>query len=160
MKAGVLLLFIVLFVTLSSPTSLADWEISKNVTQRSTISLRGYMDEIFIYQTEEGLAGSKLVYGSRGSGTATRTVTSYVDECEIYFNVQGEFDYQPYKPQTSENDLRSALSAKNREVCTIISESYAGMEYLIEETTSSQNDGVPVRQISSQGRGTARLGSW
>jgi hypothetical protein len=159
MKARVLLLLIVLLVMLSSP-SLADWEIAKNVTQRSTISLRGYMDEIFIYQTEGGLAGSKLVYGSRGSGTATRTVTSYVDECEIYFNVQGEFDYQPYKPQTSENDLRSALSAKNREVGTIISESYAGMEYLIEETSSSQNDGVPVRQISSQGRGTARLGSW
>ncbi len=161
MKARVLLLFTVLLVVLSSPTVLADWEISKNVTHRSTISLRGYMDEIFIYQTEEGLAGSKLVYGSRGSGTATRTVTSYVDECEIYFNVQGEFDYHPYEPQTSENDLRGALRAKNREVGTIISENYSGMVYLIEETASSQNDdGLPVYEISSRQRGTAWLGTW
>jgi hypothetical protein len=160
MKARVLLPLIVLFVMLASSTSLADWEIAKNVTQRSTIYLNGYMDEMFIYQTEEGLAGSKLVYGSRGSGTASRTVTSYVDECEIYFNVQGEFNYKPYVPQTSESDLLSALRAKNHEVGTIISESYSGMEYLIEETTTPQNDGVPVYQISSQGRGTARLGTW
>jgi hypothetical protein len=160
MKVRVLLPLIVLFVMLSSSTSLADWEIAKNVTQRSTIYLNGYMDEMFIYQTEEGLAGSKLVYGSRGSGTASRTVTSYVDECEIYFIVQGEFNYKPYVPQTSERDLRSALRAKNREVGTIISESYSGMEYLIEETTSSQKDDVPVYQITSQGRGMAQLGSW
>ena len=159
MKARVLLLLIVLLVTLSSP-SYADWNVSKNVTQRSTISLRGYMDEIFIYQTEEGLAGSKLVYGSRGSGTATRTVTSYVDECEISFNVQGEFFYHPYTPQTFENDLRSALRAKNREVGTIISERNAGMVYLIEDDASSEKDGLPVREISSQDRGMAMLGGW
>lgn len=160
MKARVLLPLIVLFVMLASPTSFAEWEIAKNVTQRSTIYLNGYMDEMFIYQTQEGLTGSKLVYGSRGSGTASRTVTSYVDECEIYFNVQGEFNYKPYVPQTSENDLLSALREKNREVGTIISESYSGMEYLIEETTSSQKDGVPVYQITSQGRGMAQLGTW
>ena len=159
MKARVLLLLIVLLVTLSSP-SYADWNVSKNVTQRSTISLRGYMDEIFIYQTEEGLAGSKLVYGSRGSGTATRTVTSYVDECEVSFNVQGEFFYHPYTPQTFENDLRSALRAKNREVGTIISERNAGMVYLIEDDASSEKDGLPVREISSQDRGMAMLGGW
>lgn len=159
MKARVLLLLIVLLVTLSSP-SYADWNVSKNVTQRSTISLRGYMDEIFIYQTEEGLAGSKLVYGSRGSGTATRTVTSYVDECEISFNVQGEFFYHPYTPQTSENDLRSALRAKNREVGTIISERNAEMVYLIVDAASSEKDGVPVGEISSKDRGMAMLGTW
>ena len=158
MTARVLLLLIVLLVTLSSP-GLADWNVSKNVTQRSTIFLRGYMDEIFIYQTEEGLAGSKLVYGSRGSGTATRTVTGYVDEDEISFNVQGEFFYQPYTPQTSENDLLRALRAKNREVGTVVSESYAGGVYLINDPLASQND-VPVYQISSQGRGAARLGTW
>ncbi len=160
MKARVLLPLAVLFVMLVSPTGLADWEIAKNVTQRSTIYLNGYMDEMFIYQTEEGLAGSKLVYGTRGSGTVYRTQTTYVDECEIYFNVQGEFDYKPYKPQTSESDLLSALRAKNREVGTVISESYTGIEYLIKDTTSSQKDDVLVYQISSQDRGTARLGAW
>jgi len=160
MKPRVLLLLSVLLVILSSPPNLADWDIAKNVNQRSTISLRGYMDEIFIYQTEKDLAGSKLVYGTRGSGTATRTMTTHVDEGEIYINVQGEFDYHPYRPITSENDLREALRAKNRELGTIISESYSGMEYQIEEITSSSNDGVPVYEISSQGWGTARLGAW
>jgi hypothetical protein len=159
MKARILLLLIVLLVTLSYP-GLADWNVSKNVTQRSTISLRGYMDEIFIYQTEEGLAGSKLVYGSQGSGTATRTVTSYVDECEISFNVQGEFFYHPYTPKIFENDLRSALRAKNREVGTIIRERNAEVVYLIEDDASSEKDGLPVREISSQDRRTAILGGW
>jgi hypothetical protein len=159
MKARVLLLLIVLLVALSS-SGLADWNVSKNVTQRSTISLRGYMDEIFIYQTEEGLAGSKLVYGSRGSGTATRTVTSYIDECEISFNVQGEFFYHPYTPQTSENDLLGALRAKNRELGSMVSENNAGMVYLIEDAASSQKNGVLVHQISSQEQGIARLGTW
>lgn len=159
MKVRVLLLLVVLLVTLSSP-GLADWDIAKNVTQRSTISLNGYMDEIFVYQTEEGYAGSKLAYTSRGSGTATRTVTSYVDDCEISFNVQGEFDYHPYEPQTSESDLRSALRAKNREVGSVISESNAGVEYLIEEDASSQKESVPVYEISSLGQSVARLGTW
>ncbi|HPR67358.1 MAG TPA: hypothetical protein PLM24_09520 [Methanothrix sp.] len=159
MKVRVLLLLAALLVTLSSP-GLADWDIAKNVSQRSTISLNGYMDEIFVYQTEEDLAGSKLAYASRGSGTATRTVTSYVDECEISFNVQGEFYYHPYEPQSSESDLRSALRAKNREVGSLISESNAGVEYLIKEDASSQKESVPVYDISSQGQSVARLGTW
>lgn len=160
MKVRVLLLVAVLSVMLLSTTGLADWEIAKNVTQRSTIYLNGYMDEMFVYQTEEGLAGSKLVYGSRGSGTAYRTVTTYADDCELYFNVQGEFDYKPYVPQNSESDLRSALQAKNRELGTIVSESYSGLEYLIEDGSTPQKNGLPVYQISSQGQGVARLGTW
>jgi len=159
MKSRVLLLLSVLLVIISSSPSLADWDIAKNVNQRSAISLRGYMDEIFIYQTEKDFAGSKLVYGTQGSGTATRTMTTHVDQGEMHINVQGEFYYHPYRPITSENDLRGALRAKNLELGKIISESYSGMEYQIEETSSS-NDGVPVYEISSQGRGTARLGAW
>lgn len=159
MKVRVLLLLVVLLVTLSSP-GLADWDIAKNVSQRSTISLNGYMDEIFVYQTEEGYAGSKLAYASRGSGTATRTVTSYVGECEMSFNVQGEFYYHPYEPQSSESDLRSALRAKNREMGSLISESNAGVEYLIEDDASSKKYSVPVYDISSQGQSVARLGTW
>ncbi|HII06249.1 MAG TPA: hypothetical protein HA349_02715 [Methanotrichaceae archaeon] len=160
MKTRVLLMLAILFLMFVSPTGLADWSIAKNVTQRSTIYLSGYMDEMSIYQTEKGLAGQKLVFGTRGSGTVSRTQTTYVDECGIYFNVQGEFDYKPYKPKTSESDLRSALCAKNYEVGTVISESYTGIVYLIEDTTVSQNDDVPVYQISSQERGVARLGAW
>lgn len=160
MRARVLLPLAVLFLMLASPTGLADWEIAKNVTQRSTIYLNGYMDEMSIYQTEKGLSGQKLVFGTRGSGTVSRTQTTYVDECGIYFNVQGVFDYKPYKPKTSESDLRSALCAKNYEVGTVISETYTGIEYLIKDTISSQNDKVPVYDISSQGRGVAQLGAW
>ncbi len=159
MKARVLLLVILLVIS-SSPGSLADWEIAENVTQRSTIFLRGYMDELMIYQTEEGVSGSKLVYGSRGSGTASRTVTSYVDECEISFKVEGVFDYHPYEPETSESDLRRALRAKNLEVGAIISESYTGAEYLIEDRPASQKNEAGIYQISSQGQNAAFLGGW
>ncbi|HQA62784.1 MAG TPA: hypothetical protein PLJ69_07545 [Methanothrix sp.] len=181
MKAGVLILLSFLSVLLSPPSALAgcgdgecedaDWKIAKNVTQRSTIFLIGYMDEMGAYQTESGIAGSKLVYGVRGSGTASKTMTVYVDEggvCDgegggsgIYYNVQAEYNYHPYTfiPQTTTYDkkadsyLRSALRAKNRVVGTAIAENSPGVEYLIKEDATDEESLPPAMEV-------LRLGSW
>jgi hypothetical protein len=160
MNFRVLSLLIALSMLLSSPGVLADWKIAKSVEQRSTIYLSGYMDEMFIYQTEKDIAGSKLVYGTRGSGTASRTMATYADEDEIYFNVRGEFHYRPYRPMDSESDLRKALRAKNLEVGTVVSGSYTGGVYLIRDATPSNDDGVIIHQIGSSRRPTVGLGSW
>ena len=155
MKARVLLPLAVLSVMLVSPTGLAAWSIAGNVTEHSYIYLSGYMDEMKIYQTDKGIAGQKLVVGTQGSGTVSRTHTAYVDNSEngseMYFNEWGVFK--------SEGDLRNALCAKNYAVGTVISESYSEIEYLIKDTIIFQNDNVSVYQIASQGRGTARLGA-
>lgn len=179
MKAGVLILLSFLSVLLSPPSALAgcgdgecedaDWKIAKNVTQRSTIFLIGYMDEMGAYQTESGIAGSKLVYGVRGSGTASKTMTVYVDEggvCDgegggsgIYYNVQAEYNYHPYTfvPETTtygreaEGHLRSALRAKNRVVGTEIAERSPGVDYLLAEEAAPQQR--PALEV-------LRLGSW
>ena len=199
MKAGILLLLAILSVLLISSRGLAgcgdagcdvdwsgadcrgpdcdggQWKLAKNVTYRSTIFLTGYMDEMSVYQTEKGIRGSKLAYGVRGSGTASRTMTVEVDEagmCDgemsgsgIYFNVQAEYNYHPYTLRTSsgeeESYLRSALRAKNRVVGTTVSESSSGVEYLIiDDAAASEKGGLPAYQISSQVRGPVRVGSW
>lgn len=170
MKARVLILLVILSVFLSAQPALSDWEIAENVEQRSTISLKGYMEEMFIIQTEKGIAGQKLVFGTMGSGTASRTMTTFVDDCDadecdvdgcgISFKIDAVYDYHPYSPKTSESDLRAALRAKNLEVGTVVSDSYTGGVYLIKDVIPSNEDGVPIFQISSRSRPAASLGSW
>lgn len=160
MKAKVLILLAVLSMILSAQPALCDWEIAKNVEQRSTISLRGYMEEMFIIQTEKGIAGQKLVFGTMGSGTASRTMTTLIDECEVSFKVDAVYNYHPYSPKTAENDLLTALRAKNLAVGTVASESYSGGAYLIKEVIPSNKEGVPVFQITSRSRPAAIPGSW
>lgn len=170
MKAKVLMLLAVLSVVLSAQPALCDWKIAKNVEQRSSIFLRGYMEEMFVYQTEEGIAGQKLVFGTKGSGTASRTMTTFVDDCDaercdpegcgISFKIDAVYDYHPYSPKTSESDLLAALRAKNLEVGTVVSDSYTEGVYLIKDVIPSNEDGVPIFQISSRSRPAASLGSW
>ena len=159
MKARSLMLLVILSVFLSVQSALCDWEIDRNVEQRSSITLRGYMDEMFIIQTEKGIAGQKLVFGTKGSGTASRTVTTLIDECEVSFKVDAVYAYHPYRPNSSEGDLRAALRAKNLAVGTVASDGRTGGSYLIKEVIPSNEDAVPIFQISSQGRPAARLGS-
>lgn len=165
MKAKVLILLAVLSMILSAQPALCDWEIAKNVEQRSTISLRGYMEEMFIIQTEKGIAGQKLVFGTMGSGTASRTMTTLIDDCDadrcdpegcgVTFKIDAVYNYHPYSPKTAENDLLTALRAKNLAVGTVASESYSGGAYLIKEVIPSNKEGVPVFQISSRSRPAA-----
>jgi hypothetical protein len=160
MKARSLMLVVILSVFLSAQPALSGWDVARPVEQRSSISLRGYMDELFIIQTEKGIAGQKLVFGTKGSGTASRTVTTLIDEDEVSFKVDAVYAYHPYRPKSSEGDLRAALRAKNLAVGTVASDSYSGGSYQIKEVIPSNRDGVPIFQISSQGRPAARLGSW
>lgn len=160
MKTKVLMLLAVLSVVLSAQPALSDWKTATNVEQRSSISLRGYMEEMFIIQTEKGIAGQKLVFGTTGSGTASRTMTTFIDECEVSFKVDAVYNYHPYSPKSSESDLRAALRAKNLAVGTVASDSYNGGAYLIKDVIPSNEDGVPIFQISSRSRPAASLGSW
>lgn len=160
MKSRILLLA-VLSVMLASSGALAEWSIAGNVTEHSYIYLSGYIDEMKIYQTDSRIAGQKLVVGTQGSGTVSRTHTAHIDDGGMYFNEWGVFDHRPYATQTAgtESDLRNALCAKNYAVGTVISESYTDIEYLIKDTTIFQNDNVSIYSIASQGRGTARIGA-
>lgn len=199
MKAGVLLLLAILSVLLISSTGLAGcdgtscdvdwvgadcggddcdgglWKLAENLTYRSTIHLTGYMDEMSVYQTEKGMAGSKIAYGVQGSGTASRTMTVEADEggmCDgkmsgsgIYFSVQAEYDYHPYTPITSSGEedsyLKSALRAKNRVVGTTVSLSSSGVDYqIVDDAAPSERDGLPAYTIPSQAKAPVRVGSW
>jgi len=152
MKARVLLPLIVLSVMLISPAGFATWDYAGDLTEHSHIYLSGYIDEMKIYQTDSGIAGQKLVVGTEGSGTVSRTQTAYVDNSSMFFNEWGVF-------QSEEGDLRNALCAKNYAVGTVVSESYTDIEYLIKDTTIFQNDNGSIYSIASEGRGTARLGA-
>lgn len=183
MKAGLAVLLGVVLFLLAPPTALggcddqkckdADWKIAKNVTHQSSIFLIGYMNEMGVYQTERGAAGSKLAYSVSGSGTASKTMTVYVDEggscggncggdgggSGIYLNIQAEYNYHPYTfvPETTtygreaESHLRSALRAKNRVVGTEIAERSPGADYLLAEEAAPQQR--PALEV-------LRLGSW
>ena len=170
MKAKVLMLLAVLSVVLSAQPALSDWKTEKNVEQRSSISLRGDMEEMFIIQTEKGIAGQKLVFGTMGSGTASRTMTTFIDDCGadecdpegcgVSFKIDAVYNYHPYSPKTAESDLLAALRAKNLAVGTVASDNYNGGAYLIKDVIPSNEEGVPIFQISSRSRPAARLGSW
>ena len=153
-----MLLVVILLMALLCPAS-ASFTRTGNVSEHSFIHLSGYMDEMKIYQTDKGFKGQKLVVGTQGSGMVSRTQTAYVTDDEIYFNEWGVFDYRPYLVESSENDLRNALCAKNYAMGTVISESYSDLTDLIKDTTIYQNDNVSVYQIGSHFRGTAKIGA-
>lgn len=136
---------------------------TQNLTEHSWMYFQGYMDETKIYQTDSGFAGQKLVVGTRGSGTVSRTHTAEVygggNYDELSFNEWGVFNYRPYTPPLTESDLRNALCAKNYEVGSVISESYTGIRSLVKDTTVYQDDQVSVYQIGSIVSGTTKIGA-
>ena len=164
MIRGLLSIAVLLIVAIQA--NAADWTTTGNVSEHSHIHLTGYMDEMKIYQTDAGFQGQKLVVGTQGSGTASRTQTAYVSEDEVYFNEWGVFNYRPYTPAsaetgagTLESQMRNALCAKNYAVGSSVSESYTDLTYLVKDTTIFQNDEVSVYQIGSSFRGTAKVGA-
>ena len=52
--------------------------VTQNLTEHSWVYNQGYMDDMRIYQTEAGFHGQKLVTGTRGSGTVSRTINTQV----------------------------------------------------------------------------------
>jgi hypothetical protein len=135
----------------------------QNLTEHSWMYFQGYMDDTRIYQTEPGYAGQKLVSGTRGSGTVSRTQSAQVyggsDDDMLSFNEWGVFYYKPYTPAPTQSDLKNALCAKNYEVGSVISESYSNIQQLVKDTNIYQDDQVSVYQIGSVVRGTTKIGS-
>jgi hypothetical protein len=136
---------------------------TQNLTEHSWMYFQGYMDDTRIYQTDPGYAGQKLVSGTRGSGTVSRTQSAQVygggDYDEISFNEWGVFDYKPYTPPPTQSDLKNALCAKNYEVGSVFSESYSNIQQLVKDTNVYQDDQVSVYQIGSIARATTKIGS-
>jgi hypothetical protein len=135
----------------------------QNFTEHSWIYNQGYMDDMRIYQTDAGFHGQKVVTGTRGSGTVSRTIAAQVyggsNQDEISMSEWGVFQYKPYIPPLTESDLRNALCAKNYEVGSVYSESYSNLRDLIKDTTAIQTDQVSVYDIHSEVQGTAKIGA-
>jgi len=159
-----LILVLMLFCAIAVPGQAATTVAPQNLTEHSWIYFQGYMDDTRIYQTEPGFAGQKLVSGTRGSGTVSRTQFAQVyggsdNDDVLSFNEWGVFTYKPYIPEPTQSDLKNALCAKNYEVGSVISESYSNIQQLVKDTNIYQDDQVSVYQIGSIVRGTTKIGS-
>ncbi len=139
--------------------------VTQNLTEHSWVYNQGYMDDMRIYQTEAGFHGQKLVTGTRGSGTVSRTISTQVyggfekGMDQISMNEWGVYQYKPYTPPLTQSDLRNALCAKNYEVGSVYSESYSNLRDLIKDTVVEETDQVSVYNIHSEVQGTAKIGA-
>jgi len=168
-----LILALLLFVMCFAPvTGSALVSVPQNLTEHSWMYFQGNMDDTKIYQTEPGYAGQKLVSGTRGSGTVSRTQSDTIyggtlpgtshqgyDDM-MSFNEWGVIsNNKPYTPSLTQNDLKNALCAKNYEVGSVISESYSNIRQLVKDTNIYQDKNVSVYQIGSVASGTTKIGS-
>ena len=151
-----------------------------SLTEYSWMYFTGYTDDMRIYQTDGGFSGQKLVTGTRGSGTISRTINAQVyagdndeddhDEddhhhhrdktgIDMSFNEWGVYTYRPYQPPLTQSDLKNALCAKNYDVGSVISESYSNIRELVKDTNIKQDQQVSVYEINTELMGTAKIGS-
>jgi len=141
--------------------------VPQNLTEHSWIYSQGTINDMRIYQSEAGYNGQKLVTGTRGTGTVSRTIDMQVyggfedGYNEIWGNEWGVFQNRPtrYAAPVTKSDLKNALCAKNYEVGSVYSESYSDLVDLIKDTTVEQNDTNSVYSIHSEVMGTARVGA-
>ncbi|MEI8003477.1 MAG: hypothetical protein WCG94_04010, partial [Methanothrix sp.] len=139
----------------------------QNLTEHSWIYSQGTMDDMRIYQTVAGFEGQKLVTGTRGTGTVSRSIDAQVyggfedGYNEIWANEWGVFQNRPsrYNAPITNSELKNALCAKNYEVGAVYSESYSGLVELIKDTTVAETDQNSVYSIHSEVEGTARVGA-
>ena len=151
-----------------------------SLTEYSWTYFTGYTDDMRIYQTERGFSGQKLVTGTRGSGTISRTINAQVyagdndeddhDEddhhhhrdktgIDMSFNEWGVYTFRPTQPSLVQSDLKNALCAKNYEVGSQISESYTNIRELVKDTNINQGEYASVYGIDTELAGTAKIGS-
>ncbi len=163
---AVLLIFALhIIANTTMAASSAQKTATQNLTEHSWTYNQGYMDDMRIYQTDAGFHGQKLVTGTRGSGTVSRTIDAHVyggfekgyDEMTV--SEWGVYQYKPYTPPLTQSDLKNALCAKNYEVGSVVSESYSEIRDLIKDTKAIQTDEVSVYEIDSEVMGTAKIGS-
>jgi hypothetical protein len=155
--------------------------VPQNLTEHSWIYVQGTINDMRIYQSESGFNGQKLVMGTRGTGTVSRSIDAsvyggFVDGYdEITANEWGVYQNRPtrYAAPVTKSDLKNALCAKNYEVGSVYSESYSDLTELIKDTTVIQDDGKwdyrnglykpssgnSVYSIHSEVEGTARIGA-
>jgi hypothetical protein len=140
--------------------------VPQNLTEHSWIYSSGYSTDMRIYQTESGYAGQKLVTGTSGTGTVSRTIDAQVyggyedGYDEIWANEWGVYQNKPAKfAGVTQRDLKNALCAKNYEVGSQFSESYSDVTDLIKDTSISQTDQNSVYGIKSEIEGTAKIGA-
>jgi hypothetical protein len=141
--------------------------VPQNLTEHSWMYFQGNMQDTKIYQTETGYAGQKLVSGTQGIGTVSRTQSAQIygfttngnDDMTAY-NEWGVFtNNKHYASPLTQSDLKNALCAKNYEVGSVISESYSNIRQLVKDTNIYQDNNVSVYQIGSVVSGTAKIGS-
>jgi len=161
---GLLIIFLIAGTGILDVTAT---KVPQNLTEHSWIYSQGITDEMRIYQSEAGFNGQKLVIGTRGTGTVSRTINTQVyggfDDGynEIWSNEWGVYQNRPsrYSAPITNSELKNALCAKNYEVGSVYSESYSGLVELIKDTSVSQTDNNSVYSIHSEVEGTARVGA-
>ena len=146
------------------------------LTEYSWMYFTGYSNDMRIYQTDEGYSGQKLVTGTRGNGTISRTINAQVyaeDNDEEYhhhhhrdmtgidmsFNECGVYTFRPSQPSLVKSDLKNALCAKNYDVGSQISERYSDIRDLVKDTNINQGEYASVYGINTEIKGTAMIGS-
>ncbi|MBN1236127.1 MAG: hypothetical protein JW999_08785 [Methanotrichaceae archaeon] len=141
--------------------------VEQNLTEHSWIYSQGTIDDMRIYQTVAGFHGQKLVTGTRGTGTVSRSIDAQVyggfqdGYNEIWANEWGVFQNRPsrYAAPITNSELKNALCAKNYEVGSVYSESYSNLVDLVKDTSIAQTDNNSVYSIHSEIEGTARVGA-
>lgn len=141
--------------------------VPQNLTEHSWIYSQGYSDDNRIYQSEQGFRGQKLVTGTRGTGTVSRSIDARVyggfpdGYNELEMSEWGVYQNKPaqYIVPITPSDLRNALCAKNYEVGSVYSESYSNLRDLIKDTSVSQTNQNSVYSVHSEIEGTARVGA-
>lgn len=141
--------------------------VPQNMTEHSWIYNQGYSDDMRIYQTESGFNGQKLVTGTRGTGTISRSIDAQVyggfpdGFNEIWASEWGVYQNKPslYSAPIIKSDLKNALCAKNYEVGSVYSESYSELRDLVKDTSISQTNENSVYSVHSEVQGTARVGA-
>jgi len=161
---GLLIIFLIAGTGILDVTAT---KVPQNLTEHSWIYSQGITDEMRIYQSEAGFNGQKLVIGTRGTGTVSRTINTQVyggfDDGynEIWSNEWGVYQNRPsrYNAPITNSELKNALCAKNYEVGSVYSESYSNLVELIKDTSVSQTDNNSVYSIHSEVEGTALVGA-
>lgn len=125
------------------------------------------MNDMRIYQSEAGYNGQKMVTGTSGTGTVSRTINVQVyggfgdGYNEIMANEWGVYQNKPsrYSAPITASELKNALCAKNYEVGSVFSESYSQISDLVKDTTVLQDNQTSVYNIHTEVEGTAHVGA-
>lgn len=164
MKLGLLIIFFIAGTSMLAPAAKG---VPQNLTEHSWIYSQGTIEDMRIYQSETGFNGQKLVTGTRGTGTVSRSINAQVyggfedGYNEIMANEWGVYQNRPsrYSAPITSSELKNALCAKNYEVGSVYSESYSNLVDLVKDTTVSQTDQNSVYSIHSEVEGTAKVGA-